>query len=172
MLLCLMVHQLTASIPDSYPRALEVCQWACQLACNSLWTFFQRATCGLHHLPLSAAYSGPQLALLVTPSSLGPTLAAQQAQQAQQPCAQHPQQRLQWYNVTPTAQLLTELLPLLTSYSINRVQQHHRAAGQQLPAPQPLQQAETVQHTAGAHGSSAPPGSVAHLLETLQQVTG
>jgi hypothetical protein len=131
MLLGLVVHQLTASIPDSYPGALGVRQWAfCHLNCSSLLKVFERTKSGLHQLPLSAAYTGPQLTLQVMPSPLGPPAAVLHGQQQQQQQRQQPQ----WNTVTPAAQLLTELLPLLTSYCLARLQQRRPAA----PAPQQL----------------------------------
>lgn len=78
------------------------------------------------------------------------------------------QQQLHYYTVTPTAQLLTELLPLLTTYCMARVQEQHRAIGQQLsemPAAQPLQQSAGVVQAAGVQD---------HVpsLTTLEEITG
>lgn len=83
MLLTLMVHQLTASIPASYPGAKEARIRACYLNCTpSLWP-----TTSLHRLPLPAAYTGPQLALQAMPSLVG-------GQHSRQQCRPSSQQQL------------------------------------------------------------------------------
>jgi hypothetical protein len=137
MLLGLSMQQLTASIPASCPKAQDVRAIACQLDCSPLKILFDNTS--LHDLPLAAAYTGPQLALHATPSVLRPPLPAplllgqqpqQQQPQQQQPQQQQPQAQAQQlpqrYTVTPTAQLLTELLPLLTSYCQTQVQQQDK----------------------------------------------
>jgi hypothetical protein len=115
MLLGLAVHQLTASIPVSYPGAKVVGELASKLLYYALFALWEKIS--MHQLPLPAAYTGPQLALQVMRSPLGPSLLQQQQQQQQEP------QQQQYYTVAPSSQLLTELLPLLTSYGLSRVQQ-------------------------------------------------
>ena len=124
MLLGLAIHQLAASTWSSHPSAQALCELACQLGHTAL----MRLQCKvpLHKLPLSAAYTGPQLALQLqpaVPSSL-PV--------GQQPIPPLPQgQQQQCHIVMPTAQLLAELLPLLTSRCLSMLQQQH-AQWQQL----------------------------------------
>jgi hypothetical protein len=127
MLLGLAVHQLTASIPDSYPGAKDVRELVCQLGCSALYSLWSKTS--LHQLPLPAAYTGPQLALHVMRSPLGPSF-VQQQQQQQEP--QRQQQQIRYHFLAPISQLLTELLPLLSSYCLGRVQQQ-RGQRQQLP---------------------------------------
>jgi hypothetical protein len=138
MLLGLAVQQLTASILDSYPQAQEAREKACQLKCAPLSRLFVKT--GLHRLPLSEGYPGPQLALQVMPSPAG-------------------------YTVTPTGQLLTELLPLLTTYCRSRVQQLHEHRQQLLETlGQLLQQAEGGVQGSGVRASAA-------ILSTLKAVS-
>jgi hypothetical protein len=83
MLLGLVVMQLTASIPDSHPRAEEARDLACELgSCDPLHSFWMVA--GLHQLPRPAAYTGPQLALQLLPSLLKPRRRLQRRQPPQQ----------------------------------------------------------------------------------------
>jgi hypothetical protein len=92
MLLGLAVQQLTASIPDSYPGAQAARDTACQFQCSGLLTLWNKAPAGcLHMLPLPAAYVGPQLAIQVTLSPLGPPRPP--ASQLWKP---EPQQQPQW----------------------------------------------------------------------------
>ena len=144
MLLGLAVQQLTASILDSYPQAQEAREKACQLKCAPLLRLFVKT--GWHRLPLSEGYPGPQLALQVMPSPAG-------------------------YTVTPTGQLLTELLPLLTSYCLSRLQQLHEHRQQLLQTlEQLLQQAEGGVQPAGS-GVRASSSSSAAILSTLKAMS-
>jgi hypothetical protein len=82
MLLGLMVHQLTTSILDSYQASRSVRDTACKLRCSAVSCL--SAKISLHKVPLSAPYTGPQLALQVIPSPLGPPPPHQSQQQQQQ----------------------------------------------------------------------------------------
>ena len=146
MLLGLAMHQLTASIPASFSKAQDVRAGACQLNCSPLLSLYIKTS--LHKLPLSAAYTGPQLALQVQPSVLGPPLPISVSLE-QQPQLPPQQQQLQWYTVTPTAQLLTELLPLLVSFCRNKLQQQQEDLKQLM---QVLEQ--RLQHAAASKGLS------------------
>ena len=110
-----MAHQLAASIPAGHPGTDIATDLACQLGW-SLGGMFSMTS--LHKLPLPAAHTGPQLALQVIPSPLRPSPHVQGAQSQQQP---------QWYSVTPaTDQLMTQLLPLLSSVVLTRMQQQQQ----------------------------------------------
>ena len=141
MLLGLAVHQLTASIPDSYPGAQAAREAAFKLSKSALLELSQ-SSISLHRLPLPAPYTGPQLALQIMPSPLGPPAPAALQQVQHQP---------QCYTVTPTAQLLTELLPLLTSYCLARVQQQHDQHKLQAELQQELQQAAMGEQVQGVY---------------------
>lgn len=131
---------------------------------------FSNTTFSLHQLssvPLPAAYTGPGLALQVMPSPLGPPFPVLHGQQQlEQPM----QQQLHYYTVTPTAQLRTDLLPLLTSYCMTRVQEQHRAIRQQLPE---IPASQSLQRTAGPTVVEAA-GAQDHVpfLTNREEVTG
>jgi hypothetical protein len=210
MLLGLMVHQLTASIPASHPGAQAVHDETRHLGCPRMLSLMW-SKADLHQLPLPAAYTGPQLALQVMPCLLGaptppetdqpqqpqqpqlesplaplpppeadlpgqqqqcplrppapaePELQGQQQecrpqQLQQQPSQQQQQQQIEWYTVTPSAQVLTEHLPLLASYCLSRLQEQQQRRQQLLST---LQQGNL--QAVGAPGSS--PG----ILNTLSK---
>jgi hypothetical protein len=184
MLLELAVQQLTASIPAGslYHAARGA---ACKLHCIGILTLYHMTSL----LPLPAAYTGPQLAMQVIPSPLGaapPQLLSQQQQrpqpQPQQPLPQQPQPQQpppqqpklqqpqssqqqqaepQWYTVTPSAQLLTELLPLLTSYCLAKVQEHHYTD-------RPKLMAAAQDQAEGRGWAAATQGSICDVVERLE----
>ena len=114
MLLHLAVLQLTASIPDGHAWPPVVSAATCLLCCAPLQNLWQAVN--LYQLPQPAGYTGPQLALQLLPSLLGPRpapeLPRQQQQQQQQEGAEQ-QEPAEWCVLTPSAPLLKELLPLL-----------------------------------------------------------
>jgi hypothetical protein len=113
----------------------------------------------LHQLPLPAAYTGPQLALQVTPSQLQQP-PQQPSQQGQQP---------QCYTVTPTPQLLAELLPLLTSHCLAKVQQQHAPQQQMLASFRKLlPQAGRVPQAFGQQGTTAPPDFLSFQKQSVE----
>ena len=175
MLLGLAVHQLTASIPDSFSLAQGARELACELKCSALYMLWNKTS--LHQLSLPAAYTGPQLALQVMQSPLGsPSLLEQQQQQPQpqpQPLSPPPQdqqplqQQPQYYTIAPTSQLLTELLPLLTSYCLARV--HQQREQQQTRFQMLLVQADGDGLAAGVQDCSTDP--FGDILGSLKAVT-
>jgi hypothetical protein len=177
LLLGLAVHQLTASIPSSYLGAKDVRSRAQKLGCTLLRMLWEETS--LHVLLVPAAYKGPQLALQIIPSPLLPPLPqpieplVQLWQQLQRQRLQ--QQQLQLHTVTPTSQLLTELLPLLTSYCLATAQLQRQQWQQLLASLQEqLRQGDGDRvHAAGAQirARSASARVPAHFLSTLQAVT-
>jgi hypothetical protein len=167
LLLALVVHQLTASIPDSYPTAKNIRNRAHEHGCTPLRKLWHKTS--LHHLPIPAPYTGPQLALKVMPSLLGPPRQGQQSQQQQQ---QSQQQQQQYYTVTPIGQLVKELLPLLTSYCLETAQQQQQQRQQLLALLlEQLRQTERAEQASSTLGSSSVPGP-SGILSTLEAVTG
>ena len=131
MLLNLMVRQLTASIPDSYPRAQAAREAVYQLHAAPFARLWHATS--LHKLPRPAAYTGPQVALQLLPSPLQPLSLQQQQQREQQQEADEREEQGQqgqqvqpaeWCVLAPTAPLLAELLPLLTHQFLKKLQQH------------------------------------------------
>jgi hypothetical protein len=174
MLLGLVVHQLTASIPDSDPMVTTVTVKDIRAvghrhAGTPLRKLWHKTS--LHQLPLPAPYTAPQLALQVMPSPLGPP-APTQLPQGQQSQLLPPLQQQQYYTVAPTAQLLTELLPLLTSYCLTTAQQQQQQGQQLLDVLiEQMQQADRSEQATGALGSSIT-HAPADILSTLEAVTG
>ena len=190
MLLSLAVNQLTASIPDSCPGAIEA---RTQAWCLNKALQYVSHKVNLHQLSLPAAYTGPQLAPQVMPSILGPPPSAalqqgQQLQHLQQPLQPPPQQQQQqplqppppplqqqqqqqpsqqaethWCTIAATAQLLTELLPLLPSPCLARVQHQQQQKHQHM---QKLQQALQMQLQQGlALGARRSAGELASPVD-------
>jgi hypothetical protein len=143
LLLHLVLLQLTASIPDSFPGAQPARDMVCRLKCESLYDLFYDIEKRCVRLHQHAPYMGPQLALqlLPLPPSLYPLpsgLPQQQQQQQQQQQwekgdqpeggkqRQH-EQPAEWRLVAPSADLLTELLPLLVRHCRTQLQQHESA---------------------------------------------
>ena len=171
MLLGLAVHQLVATMPASFPKQHALSELACRLKCSALASL--RVKANLHKLPLPAAYTGPQLAVQVMPSPLGvpppPTPLSQgeqqqhQQQQQQSPHQQQQQphhqqqhqQQPQCYTVAPTAQLLAELLPLLTSQCLYKVHEQQGLREELLTSLQvQLQQPDGGSQADGVQGPS------------------
>ena len=169
MLLGLVAHHLTAGIPDSYPMVKDIRAVAHRYAGAPMRKLWHKTS--LHQLPLPAPYTGPQLALQVIPSPLGPP-APTHLPQGQQSQLLPPLQQQQYYIVAPSAQLLTELLPLLTSYCLTTAQQQQQQRQKLLGVLiEQVQQADRAEQATGAVGSSIKHAPAA-VLSTLEAVTG
>jgi hypothetical protein len=137
LLLHLMLLQLTASIPDSYPGAQPARDMVCRLYCGPLYDLYSGMEQRCVKLPKQGACLGPQLALQLLPwppglQALPQQQRQQQQQQLQREEEEQPDQREQlaeWGLVVPTATLLTQLLPLLSRHWLAQQRQQQQQQG-------------------------------------------